>query len=90
MRNTIIGIVIGIVIGVVVGATVVAPRLKPAESLSAAGEAARMFHMTGVGPHLVTGPLYHGSPYGFASMELNLGASIVIMPRWNAAETLRR
>ena len=36
VRNTIIGIVIGIVIGVVVGATVVAPRLKPAESLSAA------------------------------------------------------
>lgn len=35
VRNTIIGIVIGIVIGVVVGATVVAPRLKPAESLTA-------------------------------------------------------
>ena len=36
VRNTIIGIVIGIVIGVVVGATVVAPKLKPAENLTAA------------------------------------------------------
>ena len=62
--------------------------LTIAESLSAAGEAARMFHMTGVGPHLVTGPLYHGSPYGFASMELNLGASILIMPRFDASQML--
>jgi TRAP-type mannitol/chloroaromatic compound transport system substrate-binding protein len=36
VRNTIIGIAIGIVIGVVVGATVVAPKLKPAENLTAA------------------------------------------------------
>ncbi len=62
--------------------------LTIAESLSAAGEAARTFHMTGVGPHLVTGPLYHGSPYGFASMELNLGASILIMPRFDASQML--
>jgi long-chain acyl-CoA synthetase len=59
-----------------------------AESLAASQDGARMFHMTGKGPHLVTGPLYHGSPYGFASMELNIGASLVIMPRFDAAQLL--
>ena len=59
-----------------------------AESLSLMGEAARAFHMTGTGPHLVSGPLYHGSPYGFASMELNAGASILIMPRFDASQLL--
>ncbi len=68
---------------------VVRPKVPTiAESLAAAGEAARMFHMTGTGPHLVSGPLYHGSPYGFASMELNLGASILIMPRFDASKIL--
>ena len=59
-----------------------------AESLTASADAARMFYMTGAGPHLVSGPLYHGSPYGFASMEINIGASILIMPRFDAAKTL--
>jgi len=59
-----------------------------AESLATSEDAARMFHMTGAGPHLVTGPLYHGSPYGFASMELNVGASILIMPRFDASQVL--
>lgn len=59
-----------------------------AESLGASGQGAEMFHMTGAGPHLVTGPLYHGSPYGFASMELNIGASILIMPRFDASQLL--
>ena len=60
-----------------------------AESLTGSAEAAQMFHMTGTGPHLVSGPLYHGSPFGFASMEINLGASIVIMPRFDASQILR-
>ncbi len=59
-----------------------------AESLSLMGEAAHAFHMTGTGPHLVNGPLYHGSPYGFASMEINAGASILIMPRFDASQLL--
>jgi long-chain acyl-CoA synthetase len=33
--------------------------------------------------------MYHGSPYGFASMELNIGASILILPQFDASETLR-
>jgi long-chain acyl-CoA synthetase len=44
--------------------------------------------MTGTGPHLVNGPLYHGSPYGFASMEINAGASLLIMPRFDASQLL--
>jgi long-chain acyl-CoA synthetase len=59
-----------------------------AESLAAAADGARMFHMMGTGPHLVSGPLYHGSPYGFASMELNIGASLLIMPRFDAKQML--
>jgi len=58
------------------------------ESLDFLGEAAHAFHMTGAGPHLVCGPLYHGSPYGFASMEINIGASILIMPRFDASQLL--
>jgi long-chain acyl-CoA synthetase len=59
-----------------------------AESLASSADAARMFHMTGTGPHLVTGPMYHGSPYGFASMELNVGASLLVMPRFDASRAL--
>ena len=58
------------------------------ESLSLMGEAAHAFHMTGTGPHLVSGPLYHGSPYGFASMEINAGASLLIMPRFDSSQLL--
>ena len=59
-----------------------------AESLGFLAEAAVSFHMTGTGPHLVSGPMYHGSPYGFASMELNIGASILVMPRFDATQML--
>ena len=68
---------------------VVRPTVQTiAESLDSLGEAARAFHMTGAGPHLVSGPMYHGSPYGFASMELNIGASILIMPHFDASRLL--
>ena len=44
--------------------------------------------LTGDGPHLVTGPLYHGSPWGFAQMDLMQGNPVAIMPRFDAADML--
>jgi len=39
--------------------------------------------LAGHGPHLVTGPLYHAAPLGFALMDLYNGAPVVILPRWD-------
>ena len=44
--------------------------------------------LDGGGPHLVTGPLYHAAPLGFATIDLLNGAPLVIMPRWDEAEAL--
>src|SRR5690606_30585511 len=44
--------------------------------------------MTARGPHLVTGPLYHGSPWGFAQMDLLQGNPVAILPRFDAADML--
>lgn len=44
--------------------------------------------LDGGGPHLVTGPLYHAAPIGFAVMDLHQGAPMIIMPRWDADEAL--
>jgi acyl-CoA synthetase (AMP-forming)/AMP-acid ligase II len=44
--------------------------------------------LDGSGPHLVTGPLYHAAPLAYALWDLLNGAPLVIMPRWDASETL--
>ncbi|WP_283135976.1 AMP-binding protein [Rhizohabitans arisaemae] len=38
----------------------------------------------GAGPHLVTGPLYHGAPLMSALLALAAGAPVLIMTRWDA------
>ena len=46
----------------------------------------------GFGPddiHLVTGPLYHTAPSSYGQMHLLVGATVVLMPRFDAAEALR-
>ncbi len=48
----------------------------------------RFLGLDGGGPHLVTGPLYHAAPVGFATMDLHGGAPMVIMPSWDATRTL--
>jgi long-chain acyl-CoA synthetase len=45
--------------------------------------------LDGSGPHLVTGPLYHAAPLLFAVYDLFNGAPMVIMPRWDATQTLQ-
>ncbi|HEX6476929.1 MAG TPA: AMP-binding protein [Acidimicrobiales bacterium] len=52
-----------------------------------AGMAARW----GSGPgdvHLLVGPSYHSGPAAFAQAHLALGATVVIMPRWDAESCL--
>ncbi|ONH31727.1 AMP-binding protein [Pseudofrankia asymbiotica] len=41
------------------------------------------------GVHLVTSPLYHGAPGGYAKLALHLGHTVVIPSRFDAAATLR-
>jgi len=46
----------------------------------------------GFGPgdiHLVTGPLYHTAPSSYGQLHLLVGATVVLMPRFDAAEALR-
>jgi len=38
---------------------------------------------------LVAGPLYHNGPFGFSMMGLFAGGTLVVMPRFDAAEALR-
>ena len=54
-------------------------------SLRRAGD---VLGLDGQGPHLVTGPLYHAAPLGFAVMDLLNGASMIVMPAFDTAETL--
>jgi len=48
-----------------------------------------LLQMTTNGSHLVTGPLYHNGPLMMAMVALIAGNHITIMPRFDAAETLR-
>lgn len=38
--------------------------------------------------HLAVGPLYHAGPSYWAQMHLALGATVVVMPRWDARDAL--
>jgi acyl-CoA synthetase (AMP-forming)/AMP-acid ligase II len=45
----------------------------------------------GLGPddvHLLVGPLYHSGPAYWGQMHLAFGATVVVMPRWDAQEAL--
>jgi fatty-acyl-CoA synthase len=56
------------------------------EQLEAMAAAGRSVGLDGSGPHLVTGPLYHAAPVGFAVMDQHNGAPTVIMPRFDAQQ----
>jgi long-chain acyl-CoA synthetase len=63
------------------------PSLRATMTMS--GAAGGVLGLDGHGPHLVTGPLYHAAPVGFAAMDLANGAELVLMPRWDEAQCLR-
>jgi long-chain acyl-CoA synthetase len=58
------------------------------EAFSAAAAAGLTLGLDGSGPHLVTGPLYHAAPLLFAVYDMIAGAPVVVMPRWDARQTL--
>jgi long-chain acyl-CoA synthetase len=52
----------------------------------------RLVELWGFGPtdvHLVAGPMYHTMPNAYAAQHLFVGATVVIMPRFDAGECLR-
>jgi long-chain acyl-CoA synthetase len=57
-------------------------------SLAMGGAAGLVLGLDGQGPHLVTGPLYHAAPLGFAAIDLANGSELVLMPRWDERECL--
>lgn len=59
-----------------------------AGQLTALCRAGDVLGLDGEGPHLVTGPLYHAAPLGFAVMDLLNGASLVVMPTFDAEQVL--
>ena len=58
-------------------------------TLNAGAAAGMLLGLDGQGPHLVTGPLYHAAPLGFAAIDLANGAELVLMPRWDEAHCLQ-
>ncbi|MBI2706129.1 MAG: AMP-binding protein [Actinobacteria bacterium] len=58
------------------------------DQLRAMDIAGTLLGLDGRGPHLVTGPLYHAAPLGFAVMDLMNGAPLIVMPRWDEQQAL--
>jgi long-chain acyl-CoA synthetase len=48
-----------------------------------------LWGFTGDDVHLLVGPAYHGAPWSYAVTHLALGATVVVMARWDAREFLR-
>jgi long-chain acyl-CoA synthetase len=62
-----------------------------AEGAGATRAAVRMFKRLGLGPestYLSTAPLYHSAPFAWAIAMLELGATIVVMPQFDALRAL--
>ncbi len=57
-------------------------------TLAVGAAAGMVLGLDGKGPHLVTGPLYHAAPLGFAAIDLANGAELVLMPRWDEGHCL--
>jgi len=61
-------------------------RNKPellSDALNKMQQGALGFGLAGLGPHLITGPLYHAAPMLFALYDMLNGAPVVIMPKWD-------
>ena len=50
---------------------------------------AQLWGFTDADVHLLAGPMYHTGPASYATMHVLIGATVVIMPRFDAAEALR-
>jgi long-chain acyl-CoA synthetase len=64
-------------------------QLTLGATLAVSGPSGKLLGLDGKGPHLVTGPLYHAAPLGFAAIDLANGAELVVMPRWHESQCLQ-
>jgi acyl-CoA synthetase (AMP-forming)/AMP-acid ligase II len=58
-------------------------------SLEAVLGVIQSFELRDTDVHLLAGPLYHSAPHAFLSLYILLGATTVILPRFDAVEALR-
>jgi acyl-CoA synthetase (AMP-forming)/AMP-acid ligase II len=58
-------------------------------SLEAVLGVVQAFELRDTDVHLLAGPLYHSAPNAFLSLQILLGATTVILPRFDAVEALR-
>jgi len=58
-------------------------------SLEAVLGVVQAFELRDSDVHLLAGPLYHSAPNAFTSLQILLGATTVILPRFDAVEALR-
>ena len=50
---------------------------------------AQLWGFTDADVHLLAGPMYHTGPAGYATVHVLIGATVVLMPRFDAAAALR-
>jgi acyl-CoA synthetase (AMP-forming)/AMP-acid ligase II len=60
---------------------------QPAPTVQDRMEIAARHHMTGLGPHLVSGPLYHAGPHAAVGLLLT-GSPVILMGHFDAEEAL--
>ena len=60
---------------------------QPAPTVQDRIQIAGRHHMTGLGPHLVSGPLYHAGPHAAVGLLL-MGSPIILMGHFDAEEAL--
>jgi long-chain acyl-CoA synthetase len=68
---------------------VVHPTFDPAVGFAAQKRLVDMWGFRTDDVHLVVGPMYHTMPNAYAAQHLFVGATVVIMPRFDAEECLR-
>jgi long-chain acyl-CoA synthetase len=68
---------------------VVHPTFDPAVGFAAQKRMVEMWGFTQDDVHLVVGPAYHTMPNAYATQHLFVGATVVVMPKFDAEECLR-
>ena len=65
------------------------PTFDPAVGFEAQKRLVDMWGFRTDDVHLVVGPMYHTMPNAYAAQHLFVGATVVVMPRFDAEECLR-
>ncbi|HXQ22995.1 MAG TPA: AMP-binding protein [Candidatus Acidoferrales bacterium] len=63
--------------------------VDPAEAHLTLTSIAALWELDADDVHLVAGPLYHTAPVSYGQIHLLIGGTVVLMPRFDAAEALR-